>query len=303
MDNLTVVKISALRDFLAVVERGSVHAAARHQGGAQPTVSRNIRELERKLGVVLFERSARGTQLTPMGKVFYTRAKAVQAELQRAQEELAQLRGETHGNVSIALSSVAQFALLPDAVGPFRDRYPQVRLNLRDSLFPHVEGDLRNGTVDCYIGPVPVEVAPEFKVEKLFDNTRVVVARKGHPLSGAKSLRDLVNAEWATTTLTPKADAELAPLFTHYGLPVPRSAMQMQSALTTLILISKTDLLVLLPIQWVHSKLWSDSVQTIPVKEHLPAPAISIVRRSALPLTPAAEYFCDMIRRAAENRS
>ena len=301
MDNLTLVKISALRDFLAVVERGSVHAAARHQGGAQPTVSRNIRELERRLGVVLFERSAKGTQLTPMGKVFYARAKSAQSELLRAQEELAQLRGETHGHVTLALSTVAQISLLPDALEPFRDRYPGVRLNVIDALFPRVEGELRNGTIDCYIGPVPDDVGPDFRVEKLFDNTRVVVGRKGHPLGKAKSLRELVDAEWATTTVTPKADDELAPLFTHYGLRTPRSVMQLHSALTTLVLIGKTDLLVLLPVQWVHSRLWSDELETIPVKEVLPAPAINIVRRSALPLTPAAEYFCDMIRRVAAN--
>jgi len=301
MDNLTLVKISALRDFLAVVERGSVHAAARHQGGAQPTVSRNIRELERRLGVVLFERSAKGTQLTPMGKVFYARAKSAQTELLRAQEELAQLRGETHGRLTTALSTVAQISLLPDALEPFRDRYPGVRLNVIDALFPRVESELRNGTIDCYIGPVPDDVGPDFRVEKLFDNTRVVVGRRGHPLGKATSLRQLVDAEWATTTVTPKADDELAPLFAHYGLRTPHSVMQLHSALTTLVLIGKTDLLVLLPVQWAHSRLWSDELETIPVKEVLPAPAINIVRRSALPLTPAAEYFCDMIRRVSAN--
>ncbi|MEC9363599.1 MAG: LysR family transcriptional regulator [Pseudomonadota bacterium] len=299
MNNLTVVKFSALRDFLAVVERGSVHAAARHQGGAQPTVSRNIRELERRLGVVLFERSAKGTQLTAMGKVFYARAKAAQAELVRAQEELDQLRGQTHGNVTVGLSTVAQFALLPDAVGPFREKYPGVRLNVLDALFPRIESDLRNGTIDCYVGPVPETLGPDFRVEKLFENTRVIVARKGHPLARARSLRELVKAEWATTPLTPKADAELAPVFEHYKLPTPRSAMQLHSPLTTLVMIAKTDLLVLLPIQWVGSQLWTDDVQTIPVKEVLPGPAIGIISRSALPLTPAAEYFTDMIRRVA----
>lgn len=297
MNNLTVVKFSALRDFLAVVERGSVHAAARHQGGAQPTVSRNIRELERRLGVVLFERSAKGAQLTPLGKVFYSRARAAQGELLRAEEELAQLRGETHGNVTMALSTVAQFALLPDAIGPFRRKYPDVRLNIMDALFPRIDSDLRSGSIDCYIGPAPEDIGSEFRTETLFENTRVVVGRKGHPLSKAKSLRDLVDAEWASTTLTHRADAELAPLFEQYGLPTPRPVMQMHSALTTLVLIAKTDLLVLLPIQWVESQLWTDAVQTIPVKELLPAPPIRIVRRSALPLTPAAEYFCDMMRR------
>lgn len=147
--------------------------------------------------------------------------------------------------------------------------------------------------------PVLETIGPDFRVEKLFENTRVIVARKGHPLSKARSLRELVKAEWATTTLMPKADAELAPLFEHYKLPTPRSVMQLQSPLTTLVMIARTDILVLLPIQWVGCQLWTDDVQTIPIREVLPAPAIGIVRRSSLPLTPAAEYFTDMIRRVA----
>ena len=61
------MKFSAVRDFLAVAERGSLRAAARQLNGSQPAISRSIQELERELGVVLFERSPSGVQLTPMG--------------------------------------------------------------------------------------------------------------------------------------------------------------------------------------------------------------------------------------------
>ena len=73
------MKLSALRDFLAVAERGSLRAAARHVSGSQPAMSRSIQELERELGVVLFERSPNGVQLTPMGLVFLRRASTVRS--------------------------------------------------------------------------------------------------------------------------------------------------------------------------------------------------------------------------------
>ena len=59
------MKFTALCDFLAVAERGSLRAASRQLGSAQPAVSRSIQELEKELGVVLFERHPSGVRRTP----------------------------------------------------------------------------------------------------------------------------------------------------------------------------------------------------------------------------------------------
>ena len=56
---------------------------------------------------------------------------------------------------------------------------------------------------------------------------------------------------------------------------------------------------VMVPMQWMQSPLLRESVRPIRVREVLPAPPICLVRRGGMPLTPAAEYFCDMMRRAA----
>ena len=100
------MKFNALRDFLAVAERGSLRAAARQLGSAQPALSHSIQELEKELGVVLFERRSTGVVLTEMGQVFHKRATSVFHELRRAQQELDQLRGEVDGQLTLALSSV-----------------------------------------------------------------------------------------------------------------------------------------------------------------------------------------------------
>ena len=296
------VKFSALRDFLAVAERGSLRGAARQLGSAQPAISRSIQELEKDLGVVLFERLPTGVRLTPMGEVFLRRASSVHNELRLAQEELDQLRGQTHGRLTVALSSVAHIALLPHALRPFRAKYPNVLMDVIDAVYPTIEADLRDSRVDCYIGPAPGDVAPDMLVEKLFDNTRIIVGRKGHPLVKAGSLKELVGAEWITTSITHKAEEELGPLFAQFGLPAPRLVLQAHSTLTFLVALAYSDLLMMLPLQWTQSPLLRHAVEPIRVKELLPAPPICLVRRSGLPLTPAAEYFCDMMRRAALHR-
>jgi LysR family transcriptional regulator of abg operon len=294
------MKLNHLRDVLAVAERGSLRAAARHLGVAQPALTRSIQELERELGVPLFERRPTGVTVTDMGALFVRRANAVRSELQRAREEIDQIRGKTHGRVSACLSTVPHIALLPYALPAFRARYPDVHLDLSEGLFPMVETSLRSGIVDIYVGPPPGEAAgPDLLVEKLFANTRVILGRKGHPLAHARSLRELIDAQWLSTSVFLNADEELAPLFAQHGLPAPRLVVQGHSALTMLVAIAYTDLLGMLPFQWTEFPLTRDALQRIDVAEPLPAPPICIVRRAGLPLTPAGEYFCDMMRRAS----
>lgn len=296
------MKLNSLRDFLAVAERGSLRAAARQLDVPQPSMTRSIHDLEKELGVVLFERRAKGVVLTPMGEVFLRRAKAVRSEFRRAQEELDQLRGETNGHIRMCLSSVAHMALLPNALGPFRQRFPDVTLEIIDAVLPRVDKELKDGTLDLYVGPVYGELSRELSAEKLFDNQRIVLCRKGHPLAGVTSLRGLAGAEWITTSFTHKAEDELSPVFERHGLPPPRVVMQAHSALTFLFTIANSDLLSMLPMQWAQVLPFRQTLQRIDVAEQLYAPTICIVQRTGLPLTPAAEYFCDMVRRASLHR-
>lgn len=295
------MKLTTLRDFMAVAERGSLRAAARALGIAQPALTRSIQELEKELGVTLFERSARGVVLTTFGEVFLRRSKAVQRELQRALDEIEQLRGGVTGQVRMCLSSVAHMAMLPNALASFRKRYAGVRLDIIDGLLPSVEQELRDGTIDGYIGPTPEALPNGLAAEKLFDNERVIVCRRGHPLAGARSLQQLVDADWLITSVTYRAEEELTPLFTSFGLPPPKVALQAHSAFTYLFTLAYSDLLMLAPVQWTQAPLFRRALQSIALREKLPSPPICIVRRTDLPMTPAAEYFCDMMRRASRH--
>jgi LysR family transcriptional regulator, regulator of abg operon len=62
------MKLKRIRDVVAIADRGSLRAAAQHLTLAQPALTRSVRELERELGIDLFERHARGMPLTPLRK-------------------------------------------------------------------------------------------------------------------------------------------------------------------------------------------------------------------------------------------
>ena len=94
------------------------------------------------------------------------------------------------------------------------------------------------------------------------------------------------------------AEYELGPLFTQHGLPEPKLVLQAHSALTLIVSLLHSDLLAMAPVQWTGFSLTKDALQTIEVSEPLQAAPICLIQRAGLPLTPAAEHFCDLLRRA-----
>jgi DNA-binding transcriptional LysR family regulator len=294
------MKLHQLRAAVAVAEHGSLRAAARSLDMAQPTLTRSLSELERELGAPLFERRSRGMVETEIGRAFVHRAVAILNDVRRAREEFEQLRGSTGGSVTIGLSIAAHFALLPRALEPFRRRFPRIHLHIIEGFYPTLEHGLQDGSVDFAIGPDPgLRLPTLLRKETLIKNRRAVICRNKHPLLRARSLRELVDAEWISTSITPKAETEIGDLFRRHGLPEPRLALRSQSALTLLTCLANSDLLAMAPIQWLESALASRILSTINVKEELAAPPLIAVTRSDVPLVPAADFLLTLLRRAA----
>ena len=297
------MKLNQLRDVAAIAKQGSLRGAARALGLAQPALTRSVRELEHELGAPLFERARRGMTLTPVGEAFVRRANAILTDVRRAQEEVEQISGGVGGSLVAGLSIAAHIALLPKSLQRFRKRYPDVRLRILEGFFPTLESGLKDGSIDFYMGPRPATAIPEgLLVEKLFDNTRLIICRSGHPLArratpGAPaSLADLTGAEWVTTSITHLADDELGAFFKKHRLPPPKLVAQTQSALSLIMLLLYSDMLAMLPIQFTQFALVKNAMSSIPVRESLPAPSMVLIRRAGLSLTPAAEYLVELLR-------
>ena len=294
------MKLHHLRAVVAISEQGSLRGAARHLRVAQPTLTRGLSELERELGAPLFERRPKGMIATQLGATFIRRATMILNDVRKAQEEFAQMRGNAIGTVSIGLSSVAHILFLPKVLRPFRRKFPKVRLHVLEGYYPTLEQSLQDGSVDLYVGPDPGLSLPlTLQKEFLFTGRRSVMCRLGHPLAKASSLKELVDAEWITTSITPRAENELGDIFKLHGLPPPLLALRSQSSLTFMTCLASSDLLAMVPAQWLDSPFANRVLTAIPVREELKAPPIIVVKRSDVPLAPAAAFLLDLVRRSA----
>ena len=294
------MKLSHIRDVLAVAELGSLRQAGRHVGVAQPAITRSIQELEQELGVPLFERHTKGVRLTPVGELFIRRASTIDAELRRAREEVEQVKGLSTGQVSAAMSIASSIALMPTALSAFRKRYPDALVIMSETLFQPVEQDVMDGRIDFYVGALEAtRMSPRLTVEVLFDNQRVVVCRKGHPLSATTDLRALNAAKWLRPALSSRSsEADFKDWLISIGIAEPKIVVHTRSALQTVLAVATSDLLTVVPRQWLDLPALSDRLDTMTSVKPLEAAPVCLVRRSDAPLTPMGEHFCDLVRRS-----
>ena len=295
------MKLSQIRDVLAVAELGSLRKAGRHVGVAQPAITRSIQEIERELGAALFERHARGVRLTDVGELFVRRATVVETELRRAREEIEQYKGRSTGQVTIAMSIAPSISLMPSVLATFRRRHPTALVRMSETLFQPVEQDVLDGRVDFYVGALdPDHVSPRLSVETLFQNQRVAVARKGHPLAANNDVDALRHAFWLRPALSSgSSEADFAAWLESIGVPEPKIVVHTRSALQIVLAVATSDLLTVVPKQWLELPALNDSINALSSVRPMPAAPVCLVRQSGAPLTPLAEYLCDLIRRVA----
>ncbi|ATA18199.1 LysR family transcriptional regulator [Gibbsiella quercinecans] len=149
------ISLGKLRSFVAVAEEGQFSQAARRLGVAQPSLSSQIRELEKLLGVVLFNRTTRSLALTAEGERFLQRARQLLRDLNSAVADLRNLAELNHGRIVVAATPSLSSALLPQAIQDFRQRFPDIVVQVREGLFSDVEDMVMNGIADIGVGPRP----------------------------------------------------------------------------------------------------------------------------------------------------
>jgi DNA-binding transcriptional LysR family regulator len=119
-----------VRSFLAVLDAGSLTAAARQSGAQQPTLSRHVAELEQQLGVPLFERTGRGVTPTGAALAIAEAARQMQDAATAVARGLAASRSATRGVVRVTTSEVAATWLLPAVLVRLQRAHPQIEIEL-----------------------------------------------------------------------------------------------------------------------------------------------------------------------------
>ena len=147
MDRL--MELRHLRYFVAVAEEGSLtHAAERRLHTAQPSLSRQIRDLELEVGVELFVRSSRGIELTEAGRVFLDYVRLALLQVDAAGDAARRAAQPAKASFVLGFLTGHEVTWLPDALRILRDELPNIEVTISSQSSPELAGALLRGTVD-----------------------------------------------------------------------------------------------------------------------------------------------------------
>jgi len=176
-----MLNLHLVRIFVAVAETQNFSRAAEQTYISQPAVSRGIQELERQLGLPLFDRVGRSIHLTEAGKILYANARTIFASERAAETALEQLRGLHGGHLAIGASGTIGSYILPAVLGAFSQLYPAINLFLDIGNTPQIADKLLHAQLDTAF--VEGAVNPSsFEIHHWRDDQLVVIASRGHPL-------------------------------------------------------------------------------------------------------------------------
>ena len=165
----------------AVVEQGSLSAAAKQLGLSQPALSRQLADAERRLGTVLFVRQGRRLHLAPSGHRLFAAAQELLPNLARAEKQLGQPDLQAEGEV-IRVGATTPYAylwLLP-AFRKHADQHGSLAFQLQVPGQGDAFGDLRSGQVDVVVSPGP-GMQPDLKAVSLFREELFIYLSMRHP--------------------------------------------------------------------------------------------------------------------------
>lgn len=123
-------RLAAMNMFVRVVETGSFSAVAKELGSTQPTVSKNIAELESWLGAKLLNRSTRSLRLTETGADYYERCVAILQDVEDAEQNVGELQTQPRGLVRVSAAvAFGSLHIVPRLAG-FYEQYPDIRIDI-----------------------------------------------------------------------------------------------------------------------------------------------------------------------------
>ena len=224
--------LDQLRILKAIAAEGSFKRAADSLYVSQPAVSLQVQNLERALAVPLFDRGGRRAQLTEAGHLllkYGDRILSLCQETCRAIEDLQNLQG---GTLIVGASQTTGTYLLPRMIGQFRQRYPEVAVQLHVHSTRRTAWAVANGQIDLAIigGEIPPELQESLQVAPYAEDELALIMPVFHPLAGSEVIArsDLYKLKFITLDSQSTIRKVIDQVLTRGGIETRRLRVEME---------------------------------------------------------------------------
>jgi DNA-binding transcriptional LysR family regulator len=175
-----------LKVFEATARHGSFTRAAEELFITQPTVSSQIKQLSKAVGLPLFEQIGKRLYLTEVGEELLITCQDIFQRLDNFEMKVADFKGTKQGCLRLAVITTAKY-FIPRILGAFCQQYPGVDVSLKVTNHEQIQARMQNNEDDLYIVSQPPEEV-ELTHQPFLENPLVVIARYDHPLASLKSV-------------------------------------------------------------------------------------------------------------------
>src|ERR1700747_177430 len=197
------IELRHLRYFVAVAEAGSVTVAGRKLHTSQPSLSRQIRDLEDEVGAQLLTRSARGIELTPAGCTFLDHARSALSQVEAATEAARRVAHPSKPCFAMGFLTGHELTWMPEALQILRDELPNIDVMISSQYSPLLADGLSKGKIDAAFLRRETGL-PELGFRFLFSGTLMVLLPSAPRLAALKAIspRDLVGETFVAVSST-----------------------------------------------------------------------------------------------------
>lgn len=193
--SLLCMEIRVLRYFLAVAREGNITAAANFLHLSQPTLSRQIKDLEEELGVQLLVRKSHRVSLTPDGMRFRKRAEEIVSMVDKTEAEFISAENTVSGDIYIGGGETRAMHEIADIIKELREIYPNIHFHLYSGNAADVTERLDKGLLDFGVLIQPADISKYNYINLYEKDIWGVIMRKDSPLAEKEQIRkeDLLN--------------------------------------------------------------------------------------------------------------
>jgi LysR family hca operon transcriptional activator len=243
------MELRHLRYFVAVAEEGSLTVAAQKRlHTAQPSLSRQIRDLELELGVPLLIRGPRGIELTAAGRVFLDHARVALLQVEAAGEAARRAAQPARTSFAIGFLTGYEMDWLPAVMGILRAELPSTEVVIHSQDSPDLAAGLIRGKIDLAFLR-PEKPAPGLKFRLLRKDPLIVVMPRDHALAARSSIRRQDIAGQTFIGVSPVRTPTVWAIINDYVKPVgAKPAHQAENLAMAISLVASTGGVSLLPL-------------------------------------------------------
>ncbi len=182
------MELRVLRYFLTVVNEESITKAADALHITQPTLSRQLAQMEDEIGVKLFDRGSRKITLTNEGILLRRRAEEILQLVDKTEKEMTEQEKLVDGEISIGCGELASVQIVSELIKSFQERYPLVRYDIHTANADHIRERLDKGLTDIGLLLEPVDIDKYEFIRMNIKEKWVVLMRSDDPLAENESV-------------------------------------------------------------------------------------------------------------------